>query len=197
MSFTLYRDEMMTITAANLYQLNFNGVGKTEFRLYFGSPYSHETLRPVSDQQIKLILNSRLKKWQPNSGYGFGNIVEPTKANGYMYKVIGNGRTDLNEPEWGTEPDSQCSSGSVTFINLGAKFQPNDINMALSRSGLDKVTAGSALQLGEQLKGGKSIPVYFRITNSSSNKRSDRSDPSVSLSLNATITETIAHTGTL
>ncbi|WP_371751570.1 hypothetical protein ABX013_15740 [Snodgrassella alvi] len=188
---------MMTITAANLYQLNFNGVGKTEFRLYFGSPHSHETLRPVSDQQIMLILNSRLKKWQPNSGYGFGNIVEPTKANGYMYKVIGNGRTDLNEPEWGTEPDSQCSSGSVTFINLGAKFQPNDINMALSRSGLDKVTAGSALQLGEQLKGGKSIPVYFRITNSSSNKRSDRSDPSVSLSLNATITETIAHTGTL
>jgi len=197
MSFTFYKDEQMTITANDSYQLDFNGVGKTEFRLYFGSPYSHETLRPVSDQQIKLILNSRLKKWQPNYSYSIGNIVEPTIANGCMYQVLSNGTTSTREPEWSTVSNAQCSSGGVVFVNLGEKFQPNDIKMALTRDGLDKGTAGAALQLGEQLKGGKSIPVYFRINNASSTARSDRSDPSVSLSLNATITETIAHTGTL
>lgn len=197
MSFTLYRDEMMTITANDSYQLDFNGAGKTEFRLYFGSPYSYETLRPVSDEQIMLILSSRLKKWQPNYFYSFGNIVEPTTANGCMYQVLDNDRTSSIEPEWSTVPNTQCSSGRVTFANLGEKFQPDDIKMSLTHDGLDKAAPGTALQLGEQLKGGKSIPVYFRINNPSSAARSDRSDPSVSLSLNATITETIAHTGTL
>lgn len=197
MSFTLYRDEMMTITANYSYQLDFNGAGKTEFRLYFGSPYSYETLRPVSDEQIMLILSSRLKKWQPNYFYSFGNIVEPTIANGCMYQVLDNDRTSSIEPEWSTVPNTKCSSGRVTFVNLGEKFQPDDIKMSLTHDGLDKVTAGAALLLGEQLKGGKSIPVYFRINNPSSTARSDRPDPSVSLSLNATIIETVVHTGTL
>ncbi|WP_144235836.1 hypothetical protein [Snodgrassella alvi] len=197
MSFTFYRDEQMTITAVNPYQLDFNRAGKTEFRLYFGSPYSYETLKPKSDGQIMLIPASRLEKWQPERGYSIGNIVEPTIANGCMYQVLSNGTTSTKEPEWSAVPNTQCSSGGVVFVNLGEKFQPNDIKMALTRDGLDRGTAGAALQLGEQLKGGKSIPVYFRINNASSTARSDRSDPSVSLSLNATITETIAHTGTL
>lgn len=197
MSFTFYKDEQMTITAISPYQLDFNRAGKTEFRLYFGSPYSYETLRPVSDEQVMLILSSRLKKWQPNYFYSFGNIVEPTIANGCMYQVLDNDRTSSIEPEWSTVPNTKCSSGRVTFVNLGEKFQPDDIKIALTHDGLDKVTAGTALQLGEQLKGGKSIPIYFRINNPSSTARSDRPDPSVSLSLNATIIETVVHTGTL
>ena len=197
MSFSLYTDEQMTSEAVSPYQLDFNGTGKNEFRLYFGSPYSYETLRPKSDRQIMLIPASRLKKWQPDSGYGFGNIVEPTVANGCMYKVIGNGRTSSNEPAWSTEPDSQCSSGGVVFINIGAKFQPEDIRLSLTQSGLDKAEPGAFLPLGGQLQGGKAIPVFIRITNSDNTPRSDRSDPCISIRLNATTTETIPHSGNL
>lgn len=197
MSFTLYADEQMTREAVSPYQLDFNGTGKNEFRLYFGSPYSYETLKPKSDEQIMLIPASRLKKWQPNSGYGFGNIVEPTVANGCMYKVIGNGRTSLNEPAWSTELNSQCSSGGVIFVNIGAKFQPEDIRLSLTQSGLDKATPGAFLALGGQLQGGKAIPVFIRITNNDNTPRSDRSDPCIIIRLNATTTETIAHSGKL
>lgn len=197
MSFTLYADEQMTSEAVSPYQLDFNGTGKNEFRLYFGSPYSYETLKPKSDGQIMLIPASRLEKWQPNYGYRFGNIVEPTAANGCMYQVVSNGTTSTREPEWSTVPNTRCSSGGVVFTNLGAKFQPEDIRLSLTQSGLDKAAPGAFLALGAQLQGGKAIPVFIRVTNNDSAPRSDRSDPCISIRLNATTTETIAHSGKL
>ena len=197
MSFTLYTDEQMTSEAVSPYQLDFNGTGKNEFRLYFGSPYSYETLKPKSDQQIMLIPASRLEKWQPGYGYSFGNIVEPTAANGCMYRVVSNGKTSTREPEWSTVPNTRCSSGGVVFVNLGAKFQLEDIRLSLTQSGLDNAAPGAFLPLGEQLQGGKAIPVFIRVTNNDSTPRSDRSDPCISIRLNATTTETIAHSGKL
>ena len=197
MPFTLYADEQMTREAISPYQLDFNGTGKNEFRLYFGSPYSYETLRPKSDEQIMLIPASRLKKWEPNSGYSFGNIVEPIVSNGYMYESISNGRTSSNEPVWPTVVNDWCSSGGVHFLCLGAKFQLENIRMSLTQNGLDKATPGAFLPLGEQLQGGKPITVFIRVTNDDSTPRSDRSDPCISIRLNATTTETIAHSGNL
>lgn len=197
MPFTLYADEQMTREAISPYQLDFNGTGKNEFRLYFGSPYSYETLKPKSDEQIMLIPASRLEKWQPEYGYSIGNIIEPTVANGCMYQVLSNGTTSTREPEWSTVPNTQCSSGGVVFVNLGAKFQLEDIRLSLTQSGLDNAAPGAFLPLGEQLQGGKAIPVFIRVTNNDSTPRSDRSDPCISIRLNATTTETIAHSGKL
>lgn len=197
MPFTLYEDEQMTREAVSPYQLNFNGTGKNEFRLYFGSPYSYETLRPKSDQQIMLIPASRLEKWQPERGYSIGDIVEPTAANGCMYQVLNNGTTSTQEPEWSTVPNARCSSGGVVFANLGAKFQLEDIRLSLTQSGLGNAAPGAFLPLGGQLQGGKAVPVFIRVTNNDSTPRSDRSDPCIIIRLNATTTETIAHSGNL
>ncbi|WP_100114361.1 hypothetical protein [Snodgrassella alvi] len=192
MPFMLYTDAQMTMEANSPYQLDFNGAGKNEFKLFFGSPYSNEVLKPKSDPQIMLVPASRLKKWEPNRVYSFGNIIEPIVSNGCMYQCLDNAQTGSSEPAWRAERGSKCSSGSTTFINLGAKFQPADVQLALTYAGLDTANAGAALELGTQLQGGKAIPVYIRVTNTSNSVRSDRSDPCISIRLNATITETTA-----
>jgi hypothetical protein len=192
MPFILYTDAQMTMEAVSPYQLNFNGAGKNDFQLFFGSPHPNETLKPKSDQQIMLVPASRLKKWEPNRVYSFGNIVEPVVSNGYMYQCLDNAQTGNNEPAWGRERGSKCSSGSTIFINLGEKFQPANVQLSLTQAGLETAGAGGALELGTQLQGGRAIPIFIRVTNPSNSVRSDRSDPCISIMLNATITETTA-----
>ncbi|WP_370387378.1 hypothetical protein [Snodgrassella alvi] len=195
MAFTLYTDAKMTTEASSPYQLDFNGVGVSDFKLFFGSPYVYETLKPKSDQQIMLIPASRLKKWQAGGTYGFGNIVEPTVANGCMYQCLGSGQAGSNEPAWSTDYGSECTSGGLVFVNLGAKFQPTDIRLALKQSDLGSAVSGEALAIGTELKGGTAIPVYIRVTNSNNAVRTDRTDPCISIRLNATTTETVVQTG--
>lgn len=190
MPFLLYTDAQMTTEAISPIQLDFNGRGKKEIKLYFGSPDPDERLVPKTDDQIMLTATSRLKKWEAEHTYHTGDIVEPTIANGYMYQCLDNGQSGSNEPAWTTKPGSKCSSGGLIFINLGEKFQPADVRIASSAAGLDN--AGSVLELGAQLRGGSALPVFIRVTNSSNTVRSDRTDPCISIRLNATTTETNA-----
>lgn len=190
MPFLLYTDAQMTTEAISPFQLDFNGRGKQEIKLYFGSPDPNERLTPKTDDKIMLAATSRLKKWESEHTYHAGDIVEPTMANGYMYQCSGNGQSGSSEPAWTTKPGSKCSSGGLIFINLGEKFQPAGVQIASSAAELNN--AGSVLELGAQFHGGSALPVFIRVTNSSNTVRTDRTDPCISIRLNATTTETNA-----
>lgn len=194
MAFTLYTDSNMTHEAASPYPIDFNGTGTNDFVLYFGSPYTHETLTPKTGE-IMLIPFSRLKAWQPEQNYSFGQIIEPPVANGYMYQCVQAGQTGKTEPVWGIAVNKQCTSGSARFTNLGAKFKAADLKLSLTQQGLETAIGGAALGLGNQLQGGKAIPVYIRVSNSDKSARSDRSDPCISIRLSETMLDTIVQSG--
>lgn len=69
MPFLLYTDAQMTTEAISPFQLDFNGRGKQEIKLYFGSPDPNERLTPKTDDKIMLAATSRLKN---------GNLNTPT-----------------------------------------------------------------------------------------------------------------------
>lgn len=192
MPFMLYTDAKMTVEVSNPYQMNFNGTGDCDVLLFFGSPDASEILRPKTDQKIMLIPSSRLKKWQPNLAFGVGSIIEPVTPNGCMYQSVNNVATGSNEPAWSQEQGSKCSSGGAIFVNLGAKFQPADVSLSLTADGLNSANGGQALALGAELQGGRAMPIYMRVSNHNGGVRSDRSDPCISIRLNATTTTTAA-----
>lgn len=197
MSFTFYKEAQMKTQADTVCEIEFKDIGQKELILFFGSPYAYEMLKAPYGQQIVLTPVSRLKKWQANRGYSYGSIVEPTIPNGCMYQCISNGNSGSVEPVWDTKYQSQNNSGSLVFVNLGAKVQLTDVSLALSRSELNNAIAGRALNLGDQLQGGTSVPIFIKINNADKSPRSDRADPCIGIELSPTTTETIVHTAEL
>ncbi|PIT55020.1 hypothetical protein BHC59_11930 [Snodgrassella alvi] len=187
MAFMLYTDKKMRNPANT--RLTFNGVGNLDVVLYFGSSQSDEVLSPETDAQIILKPVNLIKKWQPNKYYDYGNIIEPSNPNGYIYQCITPGRTGSKEPRWWVDYISGVS-GSAWFKVLGEAFRHTDIKISLTQAGLDSAVGGEGIELGDQLQGGRAIPIYMRVVNKSYSLRNDFTDACRGLATNSTITTT-------
>ncbi|PIT26709.1 hypothetical protein BGI37_05105 [Snodgrassella alvi] len=188
MAFMLYTDTKMQNPADT--RLIFNGVGNLDVVLYFGSNQSDEVLSPETDAQIILKPVNLIKKWQPNKYYDYGNIIEPSNPNGYIYQCIGSGRTDSKEPRWWVDLGGTGKIGSAWFKVLGEAFRHTDIKISLTQAGLDSAVGGEGIELGAQLQGGRAIPVYMRVSNTTGDTRNDFTDACRGLATNSTITTT-------
>ena len=167
------------------YRIDFTGEGFVDFTLYFGSIYEKEKLRSVKDK-IQMWPESRLQKWQPNRSVPEGLYIEPQIPNGYMYKCVQSGVTGETEPIWPLTDDVK-NDNTVTWRCLGQKIKPEDVRMALKRSALKEAEGGAKLELGAEIKGGQSIPIYFRVINTDSTPRTDLLNPCICIKINDVI----------
>jgi hypothetical protein len=57
-------------------------------------------------------------RWAANTAYGFGNLVQPTTANGYVYQAIKACTSGSTAPTWPTSVT--VTDGTCTWKNVGA-----------------------------------------------------------------------------
>ena len=192
MSFSMYYKKngiFMRIDEPIIFR--FEGAEILDFTFYFGSFNPHDTLKPVSDPEIKLSLIDNIKKWQPNTEYYTGTIIEPSVSNGLMYKCKATGTSGHSEQQWPTDSGVCIFDKNITWMNLGARLTPDDVKIALSKAALNKAQAGGSISFGASLTGGELIPIYFRVRNTDKTVRYDEGGSNICLELNHTILTTL------
>lgn len=183
--FTFWLDPEMTSEATSPYPVTYNGTGSVDMVLYYGSNDPQESVTSLTDELITLMPVSTLQKWEPAKYYKTGDIIEPAISNGLMYKCTTSGTSGDGEPDWGSgHIGTAINSGTAQFTQYGEKFIPNDVRMALSKSGLDSADAGAGVSLGKSLQGGAPVAIYIRMTNRFTSVRSDSTDPCIYIGTN-------------
>lgn len=167
------------------YTIHFTGKGSEDFTFYFGSTNKTYQLWSATNK-IQIWPESNLQKWTPNREVRRDFIVEPPTPNGYYYRCMQSGKTGQTEPVWPSTGEVN-NDNSVIWKCLGKKIRPEDVKMALERSSLKDVEGGAKLDIGAEIKGGESIPIYFRVTNTDSTIRSDLFHPCISIKINDVI----------
>ena len=191
--FKLWQNETMTTEygrqgANSRFQtLNFDAAGGSiDLVMYFGSPNKAYTLRTAKNSgidNITLTVADALPDRADNTAYAVGAIVEPAGGNGYLYQCTTAGTTAA-APRFLTTVGATIADGTAVWTCLGKRHAPSEIKLALSKAGLDSATAGGALSLGAELKGGAAVVIYVRITSAVNDLYNAGQTPQLAISIN-------------
>ena len=191
--FKLWQNEAMTTEygsqgANTRFQtLNFDAAGGSiDLVMYFGSPNPAYTLRTAKNSgidNITLSVTDALADRADNTAYAVGAIVEPAGGNGYLYQCTTAGTT-ATPPHFLTTVGATIADGTAVWTCLGKRHAPSEIKLALSQAGLDSATAGGALSLGAELKGGAAVAIYVRITSAVNDLYNAGQTPQLAISIN-------------
>nr|DAF57104.1 MAG TPA: hypothetical protein [Siphoviridae sp. ctEeW6] len=191
--FKLWQNEAMTTEygsqgANSRFQtLNFDAAGGSiDLVMYFGSPNPAHTLRTAKNSgidNITLSVTDALADRADNTAYALGTIVEPAGGNGYLYQCTTAGTT-ATPPHFLTTVGATIADGTAVWTCLGKRHAPSEIKLALSKAGLDSATAGGALSLGAELKGGAAVAIYVRITSAVNDLYNAGQTPQLAISIN-------------
>lgn len=191
--FKLWQNETMTTEygsqgANSRFQtLNFDAAGGSiDLVMYFGSPNTAYTLRTAKNSgidNITLTPADALVDRADNTAYALGTIVEPAGGNGYIYQCTTAGTT-ATPPRFLTTVGATIADGTAVWTCLGKRHAPSEIKLALSQAGLDSASAGGALSLGAELKGGAAIAIYVRITSAVSDLYNAGQTPQLAININ-------------
>ncbi|RKW27110.1 MAG: hypothetical protein D8B42_09245 [Kingella sp. (in: b-proteobacteria)] len=191
--FKLWQNETMTTEygrqgANSRFQtLNFDAAGGSiDLVMYFGSPNPAHTLRTAKNSgidNITLSVTDALADRANNTAYTVGAIVEPAGGNGYLYQCTTAGTT-ATPPRFLTTVGATIADGTAVWTCLGKRHAPSEIKLALSKAGLDSATAGGALSLGAELKGGAAVAIYVRITSAVNDLYNAGQTPQLAISIN-------------
>lgn len=191
--FKLWQNEAMTTeygsqgNGSRFQTLNFDAAGGSiDLVMYFGSPNKAYTLRTAKNSgidNITLSVTDALADRANNTAYAVGAIVEPAGGNGYLYQCTTAGTT-ATPPHFLTTVGATIADGTAVWTCLGKRHAPSEIKLALSKAGLDSATAGGALSLGAELKGGAAIAIYVRITSAVNDLYNAGQTPQLAISIN-------------
>lgn len=191
--FKLWQNEAMTTeygrqgTNSRFQALNFDAAGGSiDLVMYFGSPNKAYTLRTAKNSgidNITLTVADALPDRADNTAYVQGAIVEPAGGNGYLYQCTTAGTT-ATPPHFLTTVGATIADGTAVWTCLGKRHAPSEIKLALSKAGLDSATAGGALSLGAELKGGAAVAIYVRITSAVNDLYNAGQTPQLAISIN-------------
>lgn len=191
--FKLWQNEAMTTeygsqgNGSRFQTLNFDAAGGSiDLVMYFGSPNRAYTLRTAKNSgidNITLSVTDALADRADNTAYAVGAIVEPAGGNGYLYQCTTAGTT-ATPPHFLTTVGATIADGTAVWTCLGKRHAPSEIKLALSKAGLDSATAGGALSLGAELKGGAAIAIYVRITSAVNDLYNAGQTPQLAISIN-------------
>ena len=191
--FKLWQNEAMTTeygsqgNGSRFQTLNFDAAGGSiDLVMYFGSPNKAYTLRTAKNSgvdNITLSVTDALADRADNTAYAVGAIVEPAGGNGYLYQCTTAGTT-ATPPHFLTTVGATIADGTAVWTCLGKRHAPSEIKLALSKAGLDSATAGGALSLGAELKGGAAIAIYVRITSAVNDLYNAGQTPQLAISIN-------------
>ena len=191
--FKLWQNETMTTeygsqgNGSRFQTLNFDAAGGSiDLVMYFGSPNKAYTLRTAKNSgidNIMLTVADALVDRADNTAYAVGAIVEPAGGNGYLYQCTTAGTTAA-APRFLTTVGATIADGTAVWTCLGKRHAPSEIKLALSKAGLDSATAGGALSLGAELKGGAAVAIYVRITSAVNDLYNAGQTPQLAISIN-------------
>ena len=191
--FKLWQNEAMTTeygsqgNGSRFQTLNFDAAGGSiDLVMYFGSPNKAYTLRTAKNSgidNITLSVTDALADRADNTAYAVGAIVEPAGGNVYLYQCTTAGTT-ATPPHFLTTVGATIADGTAVWTCLGKRHAPSEIKLALSKAGLDSATAGGALSLGAELKGGAAIAIYVRITSAVNDLYNAGQTPQLAISIN-------------
>lgn len=192
--FKLWQNETMTTEygsqgANSRFQtLNFDAAGGSiDLVMYFGSPNPAHTLRTAKNSgidNITLTVADALPDRADNTAYAQGAIVEPAGGNGYLYQCSKAGSSAASAPRFVTTIGATIADGTAVWTCLGKRHNPSEIKLALSQAGLDSASAGGALSLGAELKGGAAVAIYVRITSAVNDLYNAGQTPQLAISIN-------------
>lgn len=63
--------------------------------------------------------------WSASTAYSLGSYVQPTVANGLIYKVVKAGASDGSEPTWATVEANSVFDGSVEYESIEIEKKPS------------------------------------------------------------------------
>ena len=92
--------------------------------------------------------------------------------------------TTAAAPRFLTTVGATIADGTAVWTCLGKRHAPSEIKLALSKAGLDSATAGGALSLGAELKGGAAVAIYVRITSAVNDLYNAGQTPQLAISIN-------------
>lgn len=191
--FKLWQNEAMTTEYGSqgngscFQTLNFDAAGGSiDLVMYFGSPNKAYTLRTAKNSgidNITLSVTDALADRADNTAYAVGAIVEPAGGNGYLYQCSKAGTT-ATPPRFLTTVGATIADGTAVWTCLGKRHAPSEIKLALSQAGLDSASAGGALSLGAELKGGAAVAIYVRITSAVNDLYNAGQTPQLAININ-------------
>ena len=191
--FKLWQNEAMTTeygsqgNGSRFQTLNFDAAGGSiDLVMYFGSPNKAYTLRTAKNSgidNITLSVTDALADRADNTAYAVGAIVEPAGGNGYLYQCSKAGTT-ATPPRFLTTVGATIADGTAVWTCLGKRHAPSEIKLALSQAGLDSASAGGALSLGAELKGGAAVAIYVRITSAVNDLYNAGQTPQLAININ-------------
>ncbi len=94
------------------------------------------------DSSLHYVVYLKPPVWTPNTEKNEGDIVSPSSATGYVYKVTSSGITDVTEPIWSTQKGDITSDNTVEYTAISNKFYLTS-NASLVISGTPPVISAS------------------------------------------------------
>lgn len=201
-TFGLYTDSgLTTLFTGTLSFTHYTDLsdGNQDTVLYLGSTNSTRQLEANSNpgvDNIVLSITENVDAWQASTAYSLNDRVEPTSANGYVYKCTTAGSSASSpEPTWPTSGigSSTVADGTVVWRLETAKHEDTEIKLATTSGGLAGATAGASLSLGTTISGGtgNAQEVHIRVTNAVTNVMNNTGYPGITLNL-VEVLETVA-----
>lgn len=203
-TFGLYTDSGLTtlftgtLSFTHYTDLSDNGTASNDTVLYLGSTNSARQLEANSNpgvDNITISVNENVDAWAATTAYSLNDRIEPTTANGYVYKCTTAGTSAGSEPTWPTTGigSSTVSDGTVVWTLVTAKHEDTEVKLATTSGGLAGATAGASLSLGTTISGGSGSAqeVHIRITNAVTNVMDNTGYPGLTLTTNEVL-ETVA-----
>jgi hypothetical protein len=84
-----------------------------------GTGYSAGGMTLSSPSLTVTVANSWGMAWAPSTLFGYGNIVRPSTANGYLYRCAVAGTSGSSAPSWPTVYDTNIVDGGATWACIG------------------------------------------------------------------------------
>lgn len=200
-TFGFYTDSgLTTLFTGTLSFTHFTDLsdGNQDTVLYLGSTNSARELEANSDpgvDNIVISISENVDAWAATTAYSLNDRIEPTSANGYVYKCTTAGTSDGSEPTWPTTGigSSTVADGTVVWTLITAKHEDTEIKLATTSGGLPGATAGASLSLGTTISGGtgNAQEVHIRVTNAVTNVMDNTGYPGITLDL-VEVLETVA-----
>ncbi len=174
-TFGLWNDAECTSAFSGILSLvNYTDLSDNpqDFLLYLGSPADSRVLEATSSpgvDSITLTPTDLTPAWTTITAYTLGALIQPVSANGFVYKCVSAGTSDVSEPTWPVVGLGSTVVDGTCLWSLYAVHHPvTEIKLALTALGLDSATGGVALDVGTSINSlaANAATIYMRVENS-------------------------------
>ena len=165
MSFQFWQDEEMTTSATELSFVFDNNSTTSQGVVYFGSPDTNVALQTISNQGVANVeLTPTQSLQQPERGVNI-SVGQCFIVNDIVFQCVTAGDTSSTAVSYPNTVGQAVQDGGAVMNGIYPAHKPSEIKLALSENGIEQATAGGSIGLGNTVRGGAAIAVYYKIEN--------------------------------